>query len=1062
MKYPPPTADYQNPKEAWLERMHNSHPRINWRHVEYQNKLNHLKNRKNNGYKRASDFEHLANDRIFGMWEEKGSNNQAGRVLATLYIPETKEVYLISDGGSLWKGPIDGSEWKVVNDAFRFQYKSLHRSDVSGKIRLHSIINKIPHFSDDMGETWQAAQGTETFDNNWGTRDPLLAVNQGAFLSFKVQEWSPIPWHQEVGIYSSSDYGVSFKKIHSFGNIPHPSVVLTPATKQNMIFGLQVDKVTGQQHVFYFNALSDSITIASTSDTLSFGDEQVRLFVDDFRDSIRLFTYDVNLNWYRSDDMGTSWQKIGTLPAAPWLWAGAIFISPSNPDFMLLGEVNCHKSINGGQTWVKINDWEEYYDQVASKLHADMMHFNEVQLASGDLVHLISNDGGLSISYDGLETTQNIGTKNLNVSQYYDVRTDPLLPSYVYAASQDQGFQRSSESLDVGTLDFEQVIPGDYGHITFSHAGKSLWTVYPDGLVRFFENPRTGNSNAFWSIESEDESVWLPPMINHWDPQKILIAGGNINGGTGSHIIELTYGNNSISENQYPFDFKKDAGGEISALEVSPVNKNKWYAATTNGLFYYSIDGGQNWDVSVQVGPYPQYLYGTVIKASRFDENVVYFGGSGYSTFPIYRSDDGGRNFYPISEGLPPTLMVDLDFNADESLLFAACEAGPYVYFQDEGQWYSLLGDFTPMHTWFSIEYLTSQKIARFGTLGRGIWDLHLQEVFASEETYHDLFVSNMEVSEDLLIPGDTLNIRCDQHFTGRGDHRWLVFSGFYLSTDTVFDNSDLKLGSSFSNLNEQGVTVLQKTISIPEDVLEGKYYLIIVVDDIKANAEANESNNIAWKTLTIESESSFHDLYISDLSITSDPTNPGDSFLIHYEQIFEGRGDHQWLVFSGFYLSHDTLLDETDPKIGQTFKTINEQNTVGLDIKLIIPDSVDEGDYILLALIDDLHAYEEVDELNNFSWVSLTIASVTGFSDLISQKSIHLYPNPASEVVYLIGDINDFQHYQWISADGKILKQDNLEHPFLPVPEDVFGYYLLKLYEKNSPKFIVKQVVIK
>jgi len=67
--------------------------------------------------------------------------------------------------------------------------------------------------------------------------------------------------------------------------------------------------------------------------------------------------------------------------------------------------------------------------------------------------------------------------------------------------------------------------------------------------------------------------------------------------------------------------------------------------------------------------------------------------------------------------------------NPDESLIFAATEAGPFVYVVADNEWYDMRGNNAPTQTYWSVEYLATSGTIRFGTYGRGIWDFKIEEV---------------------------------------------------------------------------------------------------------------------------------------------------------------------------------------------------------------------------------------------------------------------------------------------------------------------------------------------
>jgi len=123
------------------------------------------------------------------------------------------------------------------------------------------------------------------------------------------------------------------------------------------------------------------------------------------------------------------------------------------------------------------------------------------------------------------------------------------------------------------------------------------------------------------------------------------------------------------------------------------------------------------------------YLYGSCVLPSATKKDVIYLSGNGYQFKPVYQSLDGGLTFKSMSAGLPSTMVFNLAANEDESLIFAATEAGPYVFITEKNKWYQLSGEHTPNQTFWSVEYVKQTKTARFATYGRGVWDFTVEEI---------------------------------------------------------------------------------------------------------------------------------------------------------------------------------------------------------------------------------------------------------------------------------------------------------------------------------------------
>ena len=95
----------QDLREKWFDLMHQTAPGTNWKSVEYQNSKTKAEQKlRQNSIESSGPLEELANGNLTGEWFEKGSSNQAGSVVATAYDATSDEIYLISGGGTLFKG----------------------------------------------------------------------------------------------------------------------------------------------------------------------------------------------------------------------------------------------------------------------------------------------------------------------------------------------------------------------------------------------------------------------------------------------------------------------------------------------------------------------------------------------------------------------------------------------------------------------------------------------------------------------------------------------------------------------------------------------------------------------------------------------------------------------------------------------------------------------------------------------------------------------------------------------------------------------------------------------
>jgi hypothetical protein len=598
-----------------------------------------------------------------------------------------------------------------------------------GGLRILAARGHSLYYSDDEGATWIQSSGfTSTPD--YGTAIDLVELNDASqtlvYLyqgyNFGISDW-------ETRLAYSTDNGETFTLVTAFNNPGSGFVSIT--APYNSATAYIID---GDDDTYKF----EGTTLTPVSSGLGMGGAESCHITSYMGTDTILYVLLDNEDLYVSSDNAVSFSYVATLPVPAW--GVGVEVSIDDPDVLYFGEVELYRSVNGGQNWNFVSEWWEYYDDVANKIHADIMSIRSYKDGSGNAFTLVSNHGGISSSYDNLQTMQNIAMNDLNVGQFYDVITSPVNSDYIFGGTQDQGYQRTFEGGLTGPAYFDQVISGDYGHMQFSNNGQGLWIQYPGADFSYYENGMTDDASAFWyNIEGADmpNYDWIVPTAPSPNPADdwILVGGGDDAGGPGSFLIRLENAGGFGVTNVYGYDFRAESGANISAIETTPLDVNKWYVATENGHFFHSEDAGQNWSETFAfTGPENDFIYSSDIYASRLTPDLVFLAGSGYSSDAVYMSTDGGLDFTSISAALPETMVHDICMDPSEKYLFAATDAGPYVYIMATNEWYSLLGLSAPVQEYMSVEFVPDQYIVRFATWGRGIWDFKLTTVAGAEQ----------------------------------------------------------------------------------------------------------------------------------------------------------------------------------------------------------------------------------------------------------------------------------------------------------------------------------------
>jgi len=411
--------------------------------------------------------------------------------------------------------------------------------------------------------------------------------------------------------------------------------------------------------------------------------------------------------FYRSADRGASWQKMSS-HTAQGQYYNVIFCDPKTQDKIYSVETVSQLTEDGGKTWKPVGNNKRHVDDHAMWIDPDdPSHF------------LIGGDGGIYETFDSGK--EFIFKSNLPVTQFYRVQTDNSSPFYnVYGGTQDNNsFGGPSRSINgAGVLSDDWFI---------TQGGDGFWsaidpedpnTVYAEsqygGMVRYDRKsqestdirpePRKGENTYKWNWNT-------PLMISPHSHTRLYTAANKVfrsddRGQTWEVISDdLTAG---IDRNKWPVmgkywsidavqkDISTSLYGTIISMDESPVRENLLYAGTDDGLIQVTEDIGKNWKKIDKFPGVPENTYVSAIRASRFDENIVYasFDNILRDDFKPYilKSTDKGKTWVSISGNLPENGTVHCiqqDFINPE-LIFVGTEFGVYFTNDDGKNWIRL------------------------------------------------------------------------------------------------------------------------------------------------------------------------------------------------------------------------------------------------------------------------------------------------------------------------------------------------------------------------------------
>jgi hypothetical protein len=674
---------------------------------------------------------------VSGSWSERGSSNQSGRVLATAFDSAQQRLTVLSHGGNVWRANRTSLNWSSTNDAAAFESNGaqgflLRLAGSAGERLL--VLGDQPaqvRFSDNGGTSF-ATPGGSSVDNPWYAtalvaRD--VAASEVYYARVHYDFTAPASWRTHL--FASVDRGASFSPVAFVGE-RNQAALFSPRYGDTRVFllsGTQLFTITPGTHArvpvsTVPHTLTSAETVALAGGVATGGQTFLFAFYSNDGDGLTRVYYSANA--------GASWTARTPAPTSMFS-LNSVASSTRDPSRVFVGGVDLFRSADGGTSWTRVNPWGEYYGSPATKLHADICGIDVFVDASNVERVFVSTDGGLYESTDQLLSVQNLSLSGLNVSQYYGSYTLRQAPFHIFAGAQDQGYQKALNP-GAGPQPFVQTISGDYGHLVSANGGATTWSVYPTFAMAETNAGATNQSGLryyqFGSAQLRG-TLFLPPLAAlPGEPNKVLLAGGRIGGGTAHNLIELSVAGNSISGVADPFNFL-DA---ITAVAVSPHAGATRYAmatpasASNPGARFYRRSAG-TWTQTVSQLPNGQFFYGARILPDPARPGHVYVAGSGYgggNGNAVYLSTNDGLSFAPMSTGLPSTLVLGLAISSDGQHLFAAAETGAFYYDRAQQRWIDIVSAGAPNQTYWHVDYVDELRTARFSTFGRGIWDFKL------------------------------------------------------------------------------------------------------------------------------------------------------------------------------------------------------------------------------------------------------------------------------------------------------------------------------------------------
>jgi photosystem II stability/assembly factor-like uncharacterized protein len=433
---------------------------------------------------------------------------------------------------------------------------------------------------------------------------------------------------------------------------------------------------------------------------------------------------------YRSDDAGENW-TLATEDERPGARIGGgdlplLKIDPQHPNVVYSASVVCWKSTDGGKTW---EGWR-------GAPGGDDYQNVWINPANSDIV-LLGSDQGAIITVNGGATWSS--WYNQSTAQLYHVSADNAFPYRLYSGQQESGSVGITSRGSDGAISFRDWRPvgaEEYGYVAPDPLDPDI--IYGGKLTRY--DRRTGQAQSILPKPFRSDDFRMvrtqPILFSPLDPRLLFFAANTLwqtrDGGqhwtqSSPDLTRKTFG---VPASVGKYASEKSAQprqrGVIYAVAPSPLEKNRIWAGTDDGLIHLTTDAGKKWaDVTPPVITAWQKI--SVIDAGHFDVNTAYAAVNTIRLDDlrphIYRTNDGGKTWKEIVHGIPENENVNVvrEDPHRRGLLFAGTERAVYVSFDDGENWESLRLNMPATSVRDLI--LKDDDIA-VATHGRGFWIL--------------------------------------------------------------------------------------------------------------------------------------------------------------------------------------------------------------------------------------------------------------------------------------------------------------------------------------------------
>ncbi|HZU22756.1 MAG TPA: hypothetical protein VE998_07990, partial [Terriglobales bacterium] len=221
----------------------------------------------------------------------------------------------------------------------------------------------------------------------------------------------------------------------------------------------------------------------------------------------------------------------------------------------------------------------------------------------------------------------------------------------------------------------------------------------------------------------------------------------------------------TISGGLTPDNIGVEYAGVVFAITESAKEPGLLWAGTNDGLVWVKRGNGEWTNVTKNIPGLPEWLTVSNIEASRWDAGTAYISVDGHQMNNrdpwIYRTNDYGRTWTRITNGIPPSMLSYVHCVREDAvrrgMLYAGTENGLYISFNDGANWQPLQNNLPHSPVYWIANQERFHDLA-LATYGRGFW------ILDDVSPFQQLTPDVLNAAAHLFAPRDAYRYRDITH----------------------------------------------------------------------------------------------------------------------------------------------------------------------------------------------------------------------------------------------------------------------------------------------------------